>query len=37
MAVHLTNLKTIIEGGNRINIKYNTQPPTIEEYMEAFN
>ncbi len=37
LAVHLTNLKTIVEGGNRVTKRYNTLPPTLEEYLQAFN
>jgi len=37
IACHLTNLKTILEGGNRVTMRYNTSPPTLEEYMSAFN
>ena len=37
IAVHMTNLKTILEGGNRVTMRYNTSPPSLEEYMNAFN
>ena len=37
IAVHMTNLKTILEGGNRVTMRYNPSPPSLEEYMNAFN
>ena len=36
IAVHLSNIKTIIEGGNLISRQYNIQPPSLAEYMSMF-